>query len=54
MNKQSVFKCLHYISFAIQEIVCTQAFSGQITHIRELEQIVRNCIPVIWGKYGQD
>lgn len=31
MKRQSVFKCLHYISFTIQEIVCAQAFRGQIT-----------------------
>lgn len=48
MKKQSVFKCFHYISFAIQETVCAQTFNGQITLIRKLEQIFRNCIPVIW------
>lgn len=54
MKKQSVFKCLRYTSSAIQAIVCGQAFSGQMTLRRKLEQILRNCIPIIWGRCVQN
>lgn len=48
MKKQSLFKFLYSVSFVIQEIVCAQAFSSYIMPTRKLEQIVGNCIAVIW------
>lgn len=48
MKKQSLFKFLYSVFFVIQEIVCAQAFSSYIMPTRKLEQIVRNCIAVIW------
>ena len=49
MKKQSVFKCLPYISFVIQETVYAHIFNDQITLITKLELSFRNCIPVMWG-----
>lgn len=48
MKKQSLFKFLYSVFFVIQEIVCAQAFSSYIMPTRKLEQIVRNCVAVIW------
>lgn len=49
MKKQSVFKCLPYVSFAIQETVYAHIFNDQITLITKLELSFRNCISVMQG-----
>ena len=49
MKTQPVFKCLPYISFAIQETVYAHIFNDQITHITKLALSFRTCIPVMWG-----
>lgn len=48
MKKQSLFKFFYSVSFVIQEVVCAQAFSSYMMPTRKLEQIVGNCIAVIW------